>query len=106
MVSRRHAGHRSFPRDNPREYCKRETDSENLVFSGFSLYSEFLSDTTKTHKIFTVTNTNLAIPKGKRERIKMAAFRLGMSVNEYLYERNMIKYDMTTVLQGGVDLYS
>ena len=55
MVSRRHAGHRSFPRDNPREYCKRETDSENLVFSGFSLYSEFLSDTTKIHKIFTVT---------------------------------------------------
>ena len=28
---------------------------------------------------------NLAIPKGERERVKMAASGLGMSVNEYLY---------------------
>lgn len=47
----------NYQRDNSIEYQKRTTDPENPVFSGFSLYSENLSNTLKTHKIFTVTNT-------------------------------------------------
>ena len=38
------------------EYRKRATDPENPVFSGFSLYSENLSDTLKTHENVLVTN--------------------------------------------------
>lgn len=41
---------------NSTEYRKRATDPENLVFSGFSLYSENLSDTFKTHENVPVTN--------------------------------------------------
>lgn len=42
--------------DNSIEYRKRATDPENPVFSGFSLYSENLSDTLKTHENVPVTN--------------------------------------------------
>lgn len=41
---------------NSTEYRKRATDPENPVFSGFSLYSENLSDTIKTHENVPVTN--------------------------------------------------
>ena len=41
---------------NSTEYRKRATDPENPVFSGFSLYSENLSDTFKTHENVPVTN--------------------------------------------------
>lgn len=41
---------------NSTEYRKRATDPENPVFSGFSLYSENLSDTLKTHENVPVTN--------------------------------------------------
>lgn len=40
----------SSARDNSTEYRKRATNPENPVFSGFSLYSENLSDTLKTHE--------------------------------------------------------
>jgi len=43
-------------RDNSTEYRKRATNPENPVFSGFSLYSENLSDTIKTHENVPVTN--------------------------------------------------
>ena len=43
-------------RDNSNEYRKRATNPENPVFSGFSLYSENLSDTLKTHENVPVTN--------------------------------------------------
>lgn len=46
----------STQRDNSTEYRKRATDPENPVFSGFSLYSENLSDTIKTHENVPVTN--------------------------------------------------
>ena len=46
----------SSVRDNSTEYRKRATDPENPVFSGFSLYSENLSDTLKTHENVPVTN--------------------------------------------------
>jgi len=46
----------SSQRDNSTEYRKRATDPENPVFSGFSLYSENLSDTIKTHENVPVTN--------------------------------------------------
>lgn len=46
----------SSQRDNSTEYRKRATDPENPVFSGFSLYSENLSDTLKTHENVLVTN--------------------------------------------------
>jgi len=46
----------SSARDNSTEYRKRATDPENPVFSGFSLYSENLSDTLKTHENVPVTN--------------------------------------------------
>ena len=42
--------------DNSTEYRKRATNPENPVFSGFSLYSENLSDTLKTHENVLVTN--------------------------------------------------
>ena len=42
--------------DNSTEYRKRATNPENPVFSGFSLYSENLSDTLKTHENVPVTN--------------------------------------------------
>lgn len=47
---------RSSARDNSTEYQKRATNPENPVFSGFSLYSENLSDTLKTHENVPVTN--------------------------------------------------
>jgi hypothetical protein len=47
---------RSSARDNSTEYRKRATNPENPVFSGFSLYSENLSDTIKTHENVPVTN--------------------------------------------------
>ena len=47
---------RSSLNDNSTEYRKRATDPENPVFSGFSLYSENLSDTFKTHENVPVTN--------------------------------------------------
>ena len=50
-------GVRSYASDNSTEYQKRTTNPENTVFSGFSLYSENLSDTLKTHKNLSVTNT-------------------------------------------------
>jgi hypothetical protein len=46
----------SYKNDNSTEYRKRATDPENPVFSGFSLYSENLSDTLKTHENVPVTN--------------------------------------------------
>lgn len=46
----------NFQRDNSTEYRKRATNPENPVFSGFSLYSENLSDTLKTHENVPVTN--------------------------------------------------
>ena len=46
----------SSQRDNSTEYRKRATNPENPVFSGFSLYSENLSDTLKTHENVLVTN--------------------------------------------------
>ena len=49
-------GVRSYQRDNSTEYRKRATDPENPVFSGFSLYSENLLDTIKTHENVPVTN--------------------------------------------------
>ena len=45
-----------YQRDNSTEYRKRATNPENTVFSGFSLYSENLSDTLKTHENVPVTN--------------------------------------------------
>ena len=48
--------HPHFASDNSTEYQKRATDPENPVFSGFSLYSENLSDTLKTHENVPVTN--------------------------------------------------
>ena len=47
---------RSSASDNSTEYRKRATNPENPVFSGFSLYSENLSDTIKTHENVPVTN--------------------------------------------------
>ena len=44
-------------RDNSTEYRKRATNPENTGFSGFSLYSENLSNILKTHKNLSVTNT-------------------------------------------------
>ena len=44
---------------NSTEYRKRATDPENPVFSGFSLYSENLSNILKTHENLSVTNTQL-----------------------------------------------
>lgn len=49
-------GVRSYASDNSTEYRKRATNPENPVFSGFSLYSENLSDTLKTHENVLVTN--------------------------------------------------
>ena len=46
----------SYANDNSTEYRKRATNPENPVFSGFSLYSENLSDTIKTHENVPVTN--------------------------------------------------
>jgi len=46
-------------RDNSTEYRKRATNPENPVFSGFSLYSENLSNILKTHENLSVTNTQL-----------------------------------------------
>ena len=48
--------HLSSQNDNSTEYRKRATNPENPVFSGFSLYSENLSDTIKTHENVPVTN--------------------------------------------------
>ncbi len=47
---------RSSASDNSTEYRKRATNPENPVFSGFSLYSENLLDTLKTHENVPVTN--------------------------------------------------
>ena len=47
---------KNYLRDNSTEYRKRATNPENPVFSGFSLYSENLSDTIKTHENVPVTN--------------------------------------------------
>jgi len=55
-VSKQLVEHHSSQRDNSIEYRKRATDPENPVFSGFSLYSENLSDTLKTHENVPVTN--------------------------------------------------
>jgi len=55
-VSKQHVVRLSSPRDNSTEYRKRATNPENPVFSGFSLYSENLSDTLKTHENVPVTN--------------------------------------------------
>ena len=55
-VSRQLVAHLSSARDNSTEYRKRATNPENPVFSGFSLYSENLSDTIKTHENVPVTN--------------------------------------------------
>ena len=55
-VSKQLVALRSSQRDNSIEYRKRATNPENPVFSGFSLYSENLSDTLKTHKNLPVTN--------------------------------------------------
>ena len=55
-VSKLHVVHHSSARDNSTEYRKRATNPENPVFSGFSLYSENLSDTIKTHENVPVTN--------------------------------------------------
>ena len=49
-------GYQNVNKDNSTEYRKRTTDPENPVFSGFSLYSENLSDTFKTHENVPVTN--------------------------------------------------
>ena len=49
-------GYQNVNKDNSTEYRKRATDPENPVFSGFSLYSENLSDTFKTHENVPVTN--------------------------------------------------
>ena len=46
-------------RDNSTEYRKRATNPENPVFSGFSLYSENLSNILKTHENLSITNTQL-----------------------------------------------
>lgn len=51
--------HLSSQRDNSTEYRKRATNPENPVFSGFSLYSENLSNLLKTHENLSVTNTQL-----------------------------------------------
>ena len=58
-VSKQLVALRSSARDNSTEYRKRATNPENPVFSGFSLYSENLSDTLKTHENLSVTNTQL-----------------------------------------------
>ncbi|MFR9016174.1 MAG: hypothetical protein ACLVIN_07495, partial [Roseburia intestinalis] len=55
-VSKQLVALHSFQRDNSTEYRKRATNPENPVFSGFSLYSENLSDTIKTHENVPVTN--------------------------------------------------
>lgn len=55
-VSKQLVAHLSSQRDNSTEYRKRATNPENPVFSGFSLYSENLSDTIKTHENVPVTN--------------------------------------------------
>ena len=55
-VSKQLVALRSSLRDNSTEYRKRATNPENSVFSGFSLYSENLSDTLKTHENVPVTN--------------------------------------------------
>lgn len=55
-VSKQLVEHLSSLNDNSTEYRKRATDPENPVFSGFSLYSENLSDTFKTHENVPVTN--------------------------------------------------
>lgn len=57
MVSKQLVEHHSSQRDNSTEYRKRATNPENPVFSGFSLYSENLSNILKTHKNLSVTNT-------------------------------------------------
>jgi hypothetical protein len=56
MVSKQLVEHHSSLNDNSTEYRKRATNPENPVFSGFSLYSENLSDTLKTHENVPVTN--------------------------------------------------
>ena len=55
-VSRQLVARLSSASDNSTEYRKRATNPENPVFSGFSLYSENLSDTLKTHENVPVTN--------------------------------------------------
>ena len=55
-VSKQLVALRSSANDNSIEYHKRTTNPENPVFSGFSLYSENLSDTLKTHENVPVTN--------------------------------------------------
>ena len=55
-VSKQLVALRSSARDNSTEYRKRATNPENPVFSGFSLYSENLSDTLKPHENVPVTN--------------------------------------------------
>ena len=55
-VSKQLVALRSSARDNSTKYRKRATDPENPVFSGFSLYSENLSDILKTHENVPVTN--------------------------------------------------
>ena len=56
MVSKQLVEHHSSQRDNSTEYQKRATNPENPVFLGFSLYSENLSNTIKTHEKIPVTN--------------------------------------------------
>ena len=56
MVSKQLVVHHSLVRDNSTEYQKRETDPENTVFSGFSLYLRASSNSIKIHKIVAVTN--------------------------------------------------
>lgn len=51
--------HHSSQNVNSTEYRKRATNPENPVFSGFSLYSENLSNILKTHENLSVTNTQL-----------------------------------------------
>ena len=58
-VSRQLVALHSSARDNSTEYRKRATNPENPVFSGFSLYSENLSNILKTHENLSVTNTQL-----------------------------------------------
>lgn len=58
-VSKQREELHSSQRDNSTEYRKRATNPENPVFSGFSLYSENLSNILKTHENLSVTNTQL-----------------------------------------------
>ena len=59
QVFAKHVVHHSSQNVNSTEYRKRATNPENPVFSGFSLYSENLSNILKTHENLSVTNTQL-----------------------------------------------